>query len=171
MNQANTYIELFLGSIKQNSDQPCLLQKPKDTYETMTYGGFSQKIFQTSSMLFSAGFNKLDRAVIIGPNTMDWLIAYHGVMFAGGINVPLDPLLTPSGTEDILLETQPSFIFCSQEFFSLLNDLKTKLNCIKQIIILEPTTNSQPSANIENQMTLSDFYSKSDTKNDIREMT
>jgi acyl-CoA synthetase (AMP-forming)/AMP-acid ligase II len=49
----------------------------------------------TATALQAQGIGKGDVVGLIGPNSVEWGIAYHGILRAGAVVTPMNPLLTP----------------------------------------------------------------------------
>ena len=46
-------------------------------------------------LLQAAGIGRGDVVALVGPNSAEWGIAYHGILRAGAVVTPMNPLLTP----------------------------------------------------------------------------
>jgi long-chain acyl-CoA synthetase len=75
------------------------------------------------------GFQAKDRAIILGENSIEWMICYFAVLYAGGVVVPVDTELLPDDTCSLMTRMDPTFIFYSA------NQVK-KVNPINKIPIL-----------------------------------
>ncbi|MFW6188511.1 MAG: AMP-binding protein, partial [Actinomycetota bacterium] len=63
--------------------------------KVLTYGALDDLSARVASMLAAAGVGQGDRVALILPNVPHMPIAYYGILRAGGVVVPLNPLLSP----------------------------------------------------------------------------
>lgn len=59
-------------------------------------------------------FQPGDRAVLLGANSLHWLICYFAVLYADGVVVTLDTELLPDDTCSLARKMDPAIIFCSE---------------------------------------------------------
>jgi long-chain acyl-CoA synthetase len=64
-----------------------------ERFVDLTFREFADKALSIGKGLAALGLQKGDRAGVLSENRPDWGASYMGVLFAGGINVPLDALL------------------------------------------------------------------------------
>ena len=69
---------------------------------SFTYAEAEKKIKEVSYYLLSQGVKKGDKIAVSGKNSPEWAIAYLGIIYAGGIVVPLDILLKDNEMETFL---------------------------------------------------------------------
>ena len=69
---------------------------------SFTYAEAEKKIKEVSYYLLSQGVKKGDKIAVSGKNSPEWAIAYLGIIYAGGIVVPLDILLKDSEMETLM---------------------------------------------------------------------
>jgi acyl-CoA synthetase (AMP-forming)/AMP-acid ligase II len=62
--------------------------------ETTTYAEVAAKVDATAAALQNQGIGEGDVVGLIGPNSADWGVVYHGILRAGGVVTPMNPLLT-----------------------------------------------------------------------------
>jgi acyl-CoA synthetase (AMP-forming)/AMP-acid ligase II len=59
-----------------------------------TYAEVAAKVDATAAALQSRGIGKGDVVGLIGPNSAEWGIVYHGILRAGAVVTPMSPVLT-----------------------------------------------------------------------------
>jgi acyl-CoA synthetase (AMP-forming)/AMP-acid ligase II len=64
------------------------------TGATTTYAEVAAKVDATAGALQSRGIGKGDVVGLIGPNSAEWGIVYHGILRAGAVVTPMSPVLT-----------------------------------------------------------------------------
>ena len=60
---------------------------------TTTYSELDEASARVAGMLRQRGFKPGDRAGIMLPNVAEFAVVYYGVLRAGGVVVPMNPLL------------------------------------------------------------------------------
>jgi long-chain acyl-CoA synthetase len=59
----------------------------------MTYRDFDAAVARVAGLLHDRGIRPGDRVGVMLPNVMECAVAYYGVLRAGGVVVPMNPLL------------------------------------------------------------------------------
>jgi acyl-CoA synthetase (AMP-forming)/AMP-acid ligase II len=88
-----TLTEHVLGSAAARGDHPAIIDTGSG--ETTAYEEFAARVDATATALQAQGIGKGDVVGLIGPNSVEWGIAYHGILRAGAVVTPMNPLLTP----------------------------------------------------------------------------
>ncbi|MBU4565260.1 MAG: AMP-binding protein [Desulfarculus sp.] len=78
--------------------------------EGLTYGQLDQKASQAAGLLQSWGVNKGDRVGLMSFNTPAFVIAYYGILRAGGVVVPINHKLQAPEVDYILNHSQAKLI-------------------------------------------------------------
>ncbi len=88
-----TIIELFETSVEKFHDRIYLMEKRDGKYEGITYGQTHEQVLRFAAGLIQLGIQKGDRIGLISEGRPDWAISELGILYAGGINVPLSTKL------------------------------------------------------------------------------
>ncbi|MDP2940078.1 MAG: AMP-binding protein [Candidatus Omnitrophota bacterium] len=86
--------------------------------------------------LSKEGIAKGERVAIILENCPEWISIYFGILFSGGICVPLDPHINPNEIENFLKDCEAKFIFISKNQVVSFEQVIKKFNFIKRIVVL-----------------------------------
>ena len=70
--------------------------------ETLTYGELQRRAQRAAAALASAGLAPGQTCALMLPTSFDFFVAFCGVLYAGGVPVPLYPPARPSALEDHL---------------------------------------------------------------------
>jgi acyl-CoA synthetase (AMP-forming)/AMP-acid ligase II len=84
--------EYVMDGAAARGDHPAFIDGA--TGETTTYAEFAIKVDSVAAALQGRGIGKGDVVALVGPNSAEWAIAYHGILRAGGVVTPMNPLLT-----------------------------------------------------------------------------
>ncbi len=85
--------EYVLGGAERRGAKPALIDGASGA--VATYAELAQRVGAAAAGLAAAGVGRGDAVGLLGPNGMDWPIAYHAVISLGAIASSLNPLLTP----------------------------------------------------------------------------
>jgi acyl-CoA synthetase (AMP-forming)/AMP-acid ligase II len=87
-----TLTEHVIGPARVRTDHPAIVDAA--TGETTTYEEFAARVEGAAAALQSQDIGKGDVVGLIGPNSTAWGIAYFGILRAGAVVTPMNPLLT-----------------------------------------------------------------------------
>ncbi|HOO99070.1 MAG TPA: AMP-binding protein, partial [Bacteroidales bacterium] len=88
-------IEFFEESVEKFSHNIYLWEKPGDKYEGTTYEETRRLVYEFAAGLRVMGIKKGDRLSLISEGRNNWVIGELGILYAGGVNVPLSTKLNP----------------------------------------------------------------------------
>ncbi len=84
-----TLIALMEGSAERFADEIYLMEKRSDRYEGTTYRETREAVYRFAAGLMALGLQKGDRVALVSEARNLWVIAELGILYAGGINVPI----------------------------------------------------------------------------------
>jgi acyl-CoA synthetase (AMP-forming)/AMP-acid ligase II len=87
-----TLSEHVMGGAEERGDHPAFIDGASG--EVTTYAELAAKVDAVAALLQSRGIVKASVVGLIGPNSVEWAIAYHAILRAGAIVTPMNPLLT-----------------------------------------------------------------------------
>ena len=102
--------------------------------KTLTYTELYDQSLKLANYLQSLGLQKDDRVSIMLPNCPQAVIAYYGVLFAGGIVVQTNPLYMERELEYQLKDSQSTFIVTLDLLYPRVSKMKA-LTSLKHIIV------------------------------------
>ncbi|MCK5646929.1 MAG: AMP-binding protein, partial [Anaerolineales bacterium] len=91
--------------------------------EKFTYHDLNQRAELMAEVLNNVGMRKGDRVVLWGPNSPSWVIAYLGILFGGGVVVPLDIGSTTTFINKVILQTEPVLAIVRKSKFESIEHL------------------------------------------------
>jgi benzoate-CoA ligase family protein len=74
--------------------------------QRLTYAELTERCARLASSLLGLGLNPEQRVLILLPDSVEFVVAYLGVMRMGGVAVPLNTLLTPADYEYLLADSR-----------------------------------------------------------------
>ncbi len=108
--------EYVLGAAAARGEHPAFIDGATGT--TITFAELAAKVDAVAAALQSRGIGKGDVVALVGPNSAEWGIVYHGILRAGAVVTPMNPLLTQeemgrqeenSGSK-LLIDDPPAFV-------------------------------------------------------------
>ena len=155
-----TIIELFETSVAKFPNNVYLWEKQKGTFEGTTYRQTHDLVVRFGAGLVALGLQKGDRVGLISEGRNAWIISELGILYGGGINVPLSVKLDSSGELSFLLAHSGSkMIVVSKGHASKVEQIRHSLPGLEKVIYLDGKEN--PGANdisYEEVLALGDGY-------------
>ncbi len=84
--------EYVLGEAAARGDHPAFIDAASG--DTTTFAEFAAKVDAVAATLQTHGIGRGDVVALVGPNSAEWAVVYHGILAAGGVVTPMNPLLT-----------------------------------------------------------------------------
>ncbi len=137
-----TIIELFETAVANYPDNVYLWEKTKNKYEPTSYNETHEKVLNLAAGLIQIGFKKGDRAGLIADGRNDWIISELGMLYAGGINVPLSIRLQENELTFRLKHSGSKFIFVSAQHAQKVEDIRNELPDLEKVIYLDGKKNA-----------------------------
>ncbi len=108
-----TFLERVFKNIQEFPDREMFVSKRNGKYNSLTYRDFGNQISALQSTM--RDLTSEDRIVIFMENRPEWISSLFSVLFAGGIAVPVDYLLTEEELFNILKDSQPRYLITSEK--------------------------------------------------------
>lgn len=117
-------------TVEKNSSKEALHFIGKE----LTYDELYRSVCRFANGLIHLGLQKGDRVSIMLPNCPQAVIAYYGILMAGGIVVQTNPLYVERELEHQLSDSGATFIVCLELLYPRVMKVKKNTN-IKQMIV------------------------------------
>jgi long-chain acyl-CoA synthetase len=88
-NTPRTLPALFERSVERFAENTMVLAKRDAGYEGRTYRAMRLLVHRFAAGLMELGLNKGDRVALIAEGRPEWIVAELGILYAGGVNVPI----------------------------------------------------------------------------------
>lgn len=157
-----TIIELFETSVSRFPQNIYLWEKLNGKYEGTTYQQTHELVFRFGAGLVALGLQKGDRVGLISEGRNAWIISELGILYAGGINVPLSVKLE-SGNEFKfrLAHSGSKMIIVSRGHASKVEDVRNELPELEKVIYLDGKENpGEKDISFNQVLSLGDEYLK-----------
>lgn len=95
--------------------------------ERLSYAALRQCVRQAGGAWQGLGLRAGERVIIFAPDSIDWVVAYLGVIWAGGVAIGVNPRLAMSELAPILSESEVRFVWCEADSVAPLKPLLADL--------------------------------------------
>ena len=106
-----------------------------------TYRQVNADADRLAAFLVGRGVEKGDRIVTLLENSVEYVVAFYGILKTGAVAVPLSTDLKPDGLNPLLAELEPAAIISSSRFERLLQASDLDVLNLNTLIIHNPTLN------------------------------
>lgn len=120
-------------SVANFPDKPALSFKN----HTLTYAQLNKAIAEAASAIRHAGLNPTERLAVYLPKQVETVTAIFGTSQAGGVFVPVNPLLKPSQVKYILDDCNVRILVTSRQRFNLLKDYLVDCADLHTVILVD----------------------------------
>jgi long-chain acyl-CoA synthetase len=87
-----------------------------DGVDTTPYGALTENARRFGGWLAANGFARGDRAALLADNSADWIAAYLGILWIGGVAVPLDTAYKASQVHTVLASSGARVLFTTTRY-------------------------------------------------------
>lgn len=133
------YSELVQRALLRYPEKPAMHIKRDGQYQSWTYKDYHRDLNKLVSALKKSGFKETSNAIVIGPNTPEWTIAYHAIFLAGSCTIPVDPNIPVDEIEEIVKVTEAEVVFCSYSYIRKFKNIKERHSSLEKIISFDKT--------------------------------
>jgi acyl-CoA synthetase (AMP-forming)/AMP-acid ligase II len=105
--------DAVLGAAKQFGDKPAVIEG--ETGESLSYAQLIERTERVDAGLANAGLKPGEPVAVALPNSIDFVLAWYGILLAGGWVVALNPLYTPAEMEHQIKDSGARFLITVPE--------------------------------------------------------
>lgn len=132
----NTIIDLFERSCKKFPDNAYLWEKRNGQYTSTTYSQVKEQVLNVAGGLMAAGINKNDRIALLSEGCNDWVYSELGMLYAGGVNVPLSIKLTEKELIFRIIHSDARFIIVSEHYIEQIRNIEPEMPLVEKIFVI-----------------------------------
>ncbi len=136
-----TIIELFETAVANYPDNVYLWEKKEGKYQGTSYHQTREIVLNLAAGLIDIGFKKGDRAALVADGRNDWIISELGMLYTGGINVPLSIRLEINELVFRLKHSGAKFIFVSRLQARKIEDIREELPDLEKVVYIDSKEN------------------------------
>jgi len=162
---------LFEENVKKYPNNILLWENTSDKYVGTTYKEMQTLIHTFAAGLLKLGLQKGERAALISEGRNDWVMSEMGIVFIGGINVPISVKIDElNDLKFRLAHSGCKFIVVSKRQLSKIRAIENDLPELEKIIVLDEIDDAKENETTRNKvLELGEEYLKdnSETFNNI----
>ena len=122
-----TIVDLIEKSYGRFTGKAALRHKINDAWQDISYESFWNASARIAAGLAKNGFKAGDHAALLAPSSPRWIIAYLGILKAGGIVIPIDKELKNIELQHILSDCDASVLFTDNPCFETVLEIVDSL--------------------------------------------
>lgn len=103
--------------------------------EQISYETLRSQVRRAAGAWRGLGLQTGNRVLISAPDSIDWVVAYLGVIWAGGVAVGINPRLPAHELAPILTESEVSFVWCEPDGALAMTALLEQMAQAPQLVI------------------------------------
>jgi long-chain acyl-CoA synthetase len=134
--------------VRRFPDKVALAFKSANGYRRVTYGDLYRQARGVATGLLALGLNPGDRAAVLSENRPEWVIAYLGIMMAGGVVVPLDTQISPAEWRNLLDDCEARYAFVSGALLPGLRVAVAAALQVPELIVMDPSSDPDASRRV-----------------------
>ena len=134
-----TLVDVFLGVVRKHKRPDTLNYKSGDRWVPISSDEMLQRAQSIAAGLHAIGLKPGDRVALLSESRVEWTLTDAGSIFAGTVDVPIYPTLTPPQVRYILNDSGACVLFLENR--AKFDELKEALGeCpeVKHVIFFEP---------------------------------
>lgn len=138
---AGTVANMTVGQIVRDSaarvpDRVALLFRD----ERITYADLDTRIDRAAGGIASLGVRKGDRVGVIVGNVPEFVVAYHAIVRAGGVMIPLNTMYTADEVGYILSDAEARVVIVGESFLGAVDGLRETLPMLEHVVVVGDST-------------------------------
>ena len=134
-----TIIRFFEDSVNKFGDNIYMWEKSGEEYKGSTYKEIRELAHQFGAGLVSMGIHKGDRIGLISEGCNRWIISELGILYTGGVNVPLSVKLEePSDVQFRFDHSNARMVIASRSQLKKVRAIKSSLKKLEMVILIDP---------------------------------
>ena len=110
----DTIVDFLHEATTQHGSRDALLIKPAFRYIRWSYDQLWEDSGRVATLIQRRGLVKGDQAILWGPNSPHWVLAFFGCLRAGVVLIPLDLRSAPDYVDRVISRTEPKLAFVSR---------------------------------------------------------
>jgi long-chain acyl-CoA synthetase len=133
-----TLVEFFNHYVERYADNIYLWENRGNGYEGTTYRQTKEQVYNFAAGLMDLGIRKGDRVALLSEARNDWVISEFGILFCGGVNVPLSVRISePRELKFRISHSGACIVIVSQNQLGKIRSIRKELPSLEKIIILD----------------------------------
>ena len=133
-----TIVEMIEESCRRFAGKAALRQKISDLWQEISYAALWTASERIALGLKENGFKEGDHMALLAPSSPRWVIAYLGILKAGGVVIPIDKELKSIELRHILTDCNARVLFTDHPHLDTVLEIVYGLPSLCRILTLNP---------------------------------
>lgn len=143
--EPRTLVQVFEQAVQKHNRPDALNYKSGSNWTPIASAEMLQRIRNIAAGLYSLGIKRGERVAILSESRSEWTLADAGCLFAGAIDVPIYPTLTPGQVRYILNDSGARLLFVANERkFNEVRDAVASCPAVEHIVFWEDSNQHDP---------------------------
>lgn len=139
----NTIIDLLERSCRKFPRNAYLWEKRGGKYESTSYTETREQVRCVAAGLMAAGLEKGERVALLSEGCNAWVFGELGVLYAGGVNVPLSIKLTTNELVFRINHSGARFLILSEHYTEIIRSIEAELTDVEKIFVIRRTAGEE----------------------------
>ncbi len=131
-------IQFFEENVEKYTNNIYLWEKPQEKYEGTTYQEVRRQVHEFAAGLMQLGIKKGDHISLLAEGRNNWVIGELGILYAGGVNIPLSVKLNPEEIKFRLIHSESKMVITSSGQAPKILEVIDKCPAIGKVIFMDP---------------------------------
>ena len=149
MKDMKTVIDLFERSCEKFPDNPYLWEKKNGKFAATSYMEVKREVLNFAGALCQLGMDRGDRIALLSEGCNAWVYSELGMLYAGGVNVPLSIKLTDNEIVFRVEHSQARFLIVSANFLNRVRGIEGRIGGVEKIIVIHSDINEDKYVSFE----------------------
>jgi len=133
----DTITALIDQSCNRFGAREAILFKTGEEWQSTSYGTLGATSGKIAAALLETGFPPGTHAALLAPSSPEWVMAYLGILKAGGIIIPVDKELKSTELRHILTHCEAEVLFTDNDHLCAIIEMSEDLPTLRLIVILD----------------------------------
>ena len=131
------FTEVFLWRVERSTDLPALRYKKEGKWLDITWNQFKNEAIKIGKGLINLGIENGTKVNVFSGTVIEWPLIDIGILFSGGIVVPIYQSNTADESYYIIDNSEAEFLFVeNNDLLNRLDPVREKMSRIKKIILM-----------------------------------
>jgi len=140
-----TLVQVFEQAVQKHNRPDALNYKSGSNWTAISSAEMLQRIRNIAAGLYSLGIKRGERVAILSESRNEWTLADAGCLFAGAIDVPIYPTLTPGQVRYILNDSGARLLFVANERkFNEVREAVSTCPTVQHVVFFEDSNQHDP---------------------------
>jgi len=131
-------IEFFEENVEKYASNIYLWEKLQEKYEGTTYQETRKQVREFGAGLTQLGISKGDRVSLLSDGRNSWVIGELGILYAGGVNVPLSIKLNPEEIKFRMIHSGSKMVITSSTQAPKVLEIIDQCPDLVKVIFMDP---------------------------------